>query len=196
MVEVRREEHSTGARLFVGEHDRSSDQAKAAHTSGDRLGAPSDRVGLGPNRGAVANATGLPSSGLTGDDPGGTGDAHRRFNGNEVVPRRASSQGPPSGNGRDLGHRHLQATARGDLGRRHTRSARASSRPLGSISTTSPDPYRDFSQIARDRAAGKGYSQIARELQKAGVPTAQGGRQWHASTVRAAFLRATHAPDD
>jgi hypothetical protein len=57
-------------------------------------------------------------------------------------------------------------------------------------------PEAILARIARDRAAGKGYSQIARELQGAGVPTAQGGQKWHASTVRAAHLRATQAPDE
>ena len=37
-------------------------------------------------------------------------------------------------------------------------------------------------------------SRIAAELQAAGVPTAQGGLMWRASTVRAAHLRATRTP--
>jgi hypothetical protein len=53
-----------------------------------------------------------------------------------------------------------------------------------------------LAQIVRDRAAGKSYPRIARELQAAGVPTAQGGREWRASTVRAAYLRATQAAHD
>jgi hypothetical protein len=57
-------------------------------------------------------------------------------------------------------------------------------------------PDEILAQITREREAGKGYSQIARELQVAGVPTAQGGREWHASTVRAAHLRATQAASD
>ncbi len=53
-----------------------------------------------------------------------------------------------------------------------------------------------LAQIVRDREAGKGYSRIAAELQAAGVPTAQGGLKWRASTVRAAHLRATRTPGD
>jgi hypothetical protein len=74
------------------------------------------------------------------------------------------------------------------LARRQAAGVRLGRRPL------IPDAI--LARIARDRAAGKGYSQIARELQAAGVPTAQGGRDWHASTVRAAHLRATQAPGD
>ena len=85
--------------------------------------------------------------------------------------------------------RRLEATMgvaiREALARRTAAGVRLGRRPL--------IPEAVLARIARDRAAGKGYSQIARELQAAGVPTAQGGREWHASTVRAAHLRATQA---
>jgi len=74
------------------------------------------------------------------------------------------------------------------LARRQAAGVRLGRRPL--------IPEAILARIASDRAAGKGYSQIARELQAAGVPTAQGGREWHASTVRAAHLRATQVRGD
>jgi hypothetical protein len=82
----------------------------------------------------------------------------------------------------------IGAATREALARRTAAGLRLGRRPL--------IPEAILARIARDRAADKGYSQIARELQAAGVPTAQGGREWHASTVRAAHLRATQAPDD
>ena len=88
--------------------------------------------------------------------------------------------------------RRLEATMgvaiREALARRQAAGVRLGRRPL--------IPAVILARIASDRAAGKGYSQIARELQAAGVPTAQGGREWHASTVRAAHLRATQARGD
>jgi DNA invertase Pin-like site-specific DNA recombinase len=45
-----------------------------------------------------------------------------------------------------------------------------------------PDGVRRH--ILRRRKAGAGWSQIARELNADGVPTAQGGRRWHPATVR------------
>jgi hypothetical protein len=82
----------------------------------------------------------------------------------------------------------IGAATREALARRQAAGVRLGRRPL--------IPEAILARIARDRAAGKGYSQIARELQGAGVPTAQGGEKWHASTVRAAHLRATHAADE
>jgi hypothetical protein len=82
----------------------------------------------------------------------------------------------------------IGAATREALARRTAAGVRLGRRPL--------IPEAILARIARDRAAGKGYSQIARELQAAGVPTAQGGREWHASTVRAAHLRATQARGD
>jgi DNA invertase Pin-like site-specific DNA recombinase len=43
-------------------------------------------------------------------------------------------------------------------------------------------------RIRHDRAAGRSYAAIADALTAEGVPTAQGGRRWHASTVRKAVL--------
>ena len=104
-------------------------------------------------------------------------------------------EGRPAASGeivvRAVFERRLEArmgvAIRESLARRQAAGVRLGRRPL--------IPEAILARIARDRAAGKGYSQIARELQAAGVPTAQGGREWHASTVRAAHLRATQAPD-
>jgi hypothetical protein len=88
--------------------------------------------------------------------------------------------------------RRLEATLgvaiREALARRQAAGVRLGRRPL--------IPEAVLAQIARDREAGKGYSRIAAELQAAGVPTAQGGLMWRASTVRAAHLRATRAPSE
>jgi DNA invertase Pin-like site-specific DNA recombinase len=43
-------------------------------------------------------------------------------------------------------------------------------------------------RIARDRAGGLSYRAIADRLNAEGVPTAQGGRQWYAATVRTALM--------
>ena len=88
--------------------------------------------------------------------------------------------------------RRLEATigaaTREALDRRRAAGVRLGRRPL--------IPEAVLAQIARDREAGKGYSRIAAELQAAGVPTAQGGLMWRASTVRAAHLRATREPSE
>ena len=82
----------------------------------------------------------------------------------------------------------LRVAIREALARRQAAGVRLGRRPL------IPDAV--LAQIARDREAGKGYSRIAAELQAAGVPTAQGGLMWRASTVRAAHLRATRTPGE
>ena len=82
----------------------------------------------------------------------------------------------------------LGAAIREALARRQAAGVRLGRRPL--------IPEAVLAQIARDREAGKGYSRIAAELQAAGVPTAQGGLMWRASTVRAAHLRATRTPGE
>jgi DNA invertase Pin-like site-specific DNA recombinase len=43
-------------------------------------------------------------------------------------------------------------------------------------------------RISAERAAGQSYGAIARQLNAEGVPTSQGGAQWHASSVRAIAL--------
>lgn len=48
-------------------------------------------------------------------------------------------------------------------------------------------PPEVVARISRERAGGQSLRAIADGLNGDGVPTAQGGRQWHASTVRAAL---------
>ena len=49
-----------------------------------------------------------------------------------------------------------------------------------------PEPIRE--RIHSERQAGLSYRQIAERLQAEGVPTAQSGTRWWASTVRGAVL--------
>lgn len=51
-----------------------------------------------------------------------------------------------------------------------------------------PNAVKD--RILDAHLAGVGWSEIARELNAEGVPTAHGGAKWHPSTVRAVALRA------
>jgi DNA invertase Pin-like site-specific DNA recombinase len=44
-------------------------------------------------------------------------------------------------------------------------------------------------RIRRDRSQGRSLREIAAQLDAEGVPTAQGGRRWYASTVRAVLHR-------
>jgi Recombinase len=44
-------------------------------------------------------------------------------------------------------------------------------------------------RIRAERAAGKSFGQIARNLNSSGTPTAHGGAQWWPSTVRAVLRR-------
>jgi DNA invertase Pin-like site-specific DNA recombinase len=43
-------------------------------------------------------------------------------------------------------------------------------------------------RIRREHAQGIGWTAIARALNEGGVPTAQGGRRWYPSTIRARFV--------
>jgi hypothetical protein len=54
--------------------------------------------------------------------------------------------------------------------------------------------YRRFrsrwcDRIQGQRARGDTFRKIAADLNEAGVPTAQGGREWYAATVRHVLLR-------
>ncbi len=51
-------------------------------------------------------------------------------------------------------------------------------------------PQAVVERIMAERSAGKTYQAIAHALNGDGVPTAQGGQRWFASTVLAAFKRA------
>jgi hypothetical protein len=53
-------------------------------------------------------------------------------------------------------------------------------------------PAHVVERIQAAHAAGQTLGEIARELNANGVPTAQGGRQWWPSTVRAVMTRSGH----
>ena len=54
-----------------------------------------------------------------------------------------------------------------------------------------------LARIVRERAEGKGYQAIARDLTKDGVPTAQGAAKWAPNTVRTLLKReGPVAPED
>jgi Recombinase len=51
-------------------------------------------------------------------------------------------------------------------------------------------PSEVVARIRRERAQGSSLAEIANRLNRDGIPTGQGGRQWWPSTVRAILLRA------
>ena len=70
-----------------------------------------------------------------------------------------------------------------------TRDALAAKRAQGARlgrPRTLPDPV--VRRIVRAREKGEGWSAIARQLDAAGVPTAQGGQRWYPATVRAVWM--------
>src|SRR5271165_2792861 len=71
-----------------------------------------------------------------------------------------------------------------------TRAALAVKRSQG-ITLGRPTTMTDetVTRILAAHEAGQGWSAIARELNEAGEPTAQGGKRWYASTVRAVVAR-------
>jgi hypothetical protein len=56
----------------------------------------------------------------------------------------------------------------------------------GRKSTIPPDVH---ARILRERAQGRALAEIALRLNRDGIPTGQGGRQWWPSTVRAVLAR-------
>jgi DNA invertase Pin-like site-specific DNA recombinase len=50
-------------------------------------------------------------------------------------------------------------------------------------------PQSVVRRIQRRRARGESFRKIAADLNESGVPTAQGGREWYAATVRHVLLR-------
>jgi recombinase len=55
-------------------------------------------------------------------------------------------------------------------------------------------PRRVVERIRLEYARGRGLAEIARALNEDEVPTAHGGRQWWASTVRAVLVRSNPLP--
>ena len=49
-------------------------------------------------------------------------------------------------------------------------------------------PTRTIRRMRAARRRGLSYADIATRLNESGVPTAHGGRQWHAATVRSALV--------
>lgn len=66
--------------------------------------------------------------------------------------------------------------------RRPTRSGRKSKLPSEIVA-----------RIRRERAQGSTLAEIARRLNRDGIPTGQGGRQWWPSSVRAVLARSVRA---
>jgi hypothetical protein len=50
-------------------------------------------------------------------------------------------------------------------------------------------PQAVVRRIERDRGRGGSFRAIADRLNREGIPTAQGGKQWYAATVRGVLLR-------
>jgi DNA invertase Pin-like site-specific DNA recombinase len=57
-------------------------------------------------------------------------------------------------------------------------------------------PERVRLAIVGERDRGKGWTEIANQLNESGVPTAHGGQRWYASTVRAAYESAHSRRDE
>lgn len=77
-----------------------------------------------------------------------------------------------------------------DYIRQRTRDALAVKRDNGVVlgrPRTTPDDIVD--RVVRESSEGKTMYAIARDLNRDGVPTAQGGKQWAAATVRALLKR-------
>jgi DNA invertase Pin-like site-specific DNA recombinase len=71
-----------------------------------------------------------------------------------------------------------------------TREALAEARARGTkLGRPSGLPDDVVARIRREHGAGVALRQIARDLTADGVPTGQGGREWHASTVRGVLAR-------
>jgi Recombinase len=71
------------------------------------------------------------------------------------------------------------------------RKARAERRPPARPGRKIGLPPGVATRIRDENAEGKSLAEIARGLNRDGVPTSQGGRQWWPSTVRAVLVRST-----
>lgn len=71
----------------------------------------------------------------------------------------------------------------------HTEPARSLQGKATSRGRPAAVPEEVASRIEQEYGLGKSLGQIARDLNAAGVPTAQGGRKWWPSTVRSILLR-------
>jgi Recombinase len=75
--------------------------------------------------------------------------------------------------------------------RRESPRARPRCDPSGPRPTVPPEVV---ARIQQERAEGASLAEIARQLNRDGVTTGQGGRQWWPSTVRAILVRAIRRP--
>jgi hypothetical protein len=73
-----------------------------------------------------------------------------------------------------------------DERRREASAERRPKRPRGRKATV---PAEVVARIRSEHASGKSFGEIARQLNTDGVETAQGGREWWPSTVRAVVVR-------
>jgi hypothetical protein len=71
------------------------------------------------------------------------------------------------------------------------RQAALARRPASPSGRKPSVPPRVLARIRAARAAGRSFRQIAADLNASGTPTAQGGRQWWPSTVRAVLIRSS-----
>ncbi len=75
-----------------------------------------------------------------------------------------------------------------------TREALAVKRSQGvRLGRPSTVPQEVIERISRERASGKSLRAIAAGLTSDGVPTAHGGKAWHASTVKS-LLKGQRSP--
>lgn len=72
--------------------------------------------------------------------------------------------------------------------RRAARKPKAPPAPPGRPAAVPPEIVE---RIRAERAAGKSFAQIARELNASGTPTAHGGERWWPSTVRSVAFRSS-----
>ena len=77
-----------------------------------------------------------------------------------------------------------------DERRREASAERRPNRPRGRKATV---PAEVVARIRSEHANGKSFGEIARQLNADGVETAQGGREWWPSTVRAVVVRSIRA---
>jgi Recombinase len=71
------------------------------------------------------------------------------------------------------------------------RATRAERRPRSRPGRKTTVPTEIVARIRSEYASGRSLGEIARQLNAGGVPTAQGGRQWWPSTVRAVLVRSS-----
>jgi hypothetical protein len=76
------------------------------------------------------------------------------------------------------------------------RKAQAVPRPAARPGRRPRVPADVLARIRVEHASGASFGAIARRLNADGVPTAQSGRQWWASTVRAVLIRSRSGADD